>query len=251
MLAWYVEQGWPVDRAHRRLELARTELGTFGDLEDALTAARIAYERWLDDLVGLFVSSVADHALDTDGLIRQGEVHDRFVATSPGRTAYVWVDALRYELGVELADSLRQITEKVQIHAAVAAAPTITLVGMANLLPGAVSGLKLGLDGEHLQVTVAGTAGQHGRPPARPAAGPSWKRRRPRSQSSLTKRREGTRQRDRWRRPDPDPVTGSRFRRRIRASVSRLVTLPDCDQPLGQRDRSTRPVRRRSCRHHR
>ena len=157
MLAWYVEQGWPVDRAHRRLELARTELGTFGDLEDPLTAARIAYERWLDDLVGLFVSSVADHALDTAGLIRQGEVHDRFVATSSGRTAYVWVDALRYELGVELADSLRQITEKVQIHAAVAAAPTITLVGMANLLPGAVSGLKLGLDGEHLQVTVAGT----------------------------------------------------------------------------------------------
>ena len=81
MLAWYVEQGWPVDRAHRRLELARTELGTFGDLEDALTAARIAYERWLDDLVGLFVSSVADRALDTDGLIRQGEVHDRFVAS--------------------------------------------------------------------------------------------------------------------------------------------------------------------------
>ena len=72
MLAWYVEQGWPVDRAHRRLELARTELGTFGDLEDALTAARIAYERWLDDLVSLFVSSVADRALDTDGLIRPG-----------------------------------------------------------------------------------------------------------------------------------------------------------------------------------
>ena len=156
MLAWYVERGWLVDRAHRRMELARSELGRFGDLEDTLTAARIAYERWLDDLLSLFVSSVTDHALDTDGLIRQGEVHDRFVAAGPGHTAYVWVDALRYELGEELADALRHITEKVDIHAAVAAAPTITQVGMANLLPGAASDLTLELEGVRLRVSVGG-----------------------------------------------------------------------------------------------
>ena len=40
MLSWYAESGYRVDRAHRRLELARTELGVFGELEDALTAAR-------------------------------------------------------------------------------------------------------------------------------------------------------------------------------------------------------------------
>ena len=157
ILAWYVERGWLVDRAHRRMELARSELGTFGDLEDTLTASRIAYERWLDDLLDLFVSSVTDHALDTDGLIRQGEVHDRFVATGPGRTAYVWVDALRYELGVELAEALRHITEKVDIHAAVAAPPTITQVGMANLLSGAASDLTIELDEDRLQVSIGGT----------------------------------------------------------------------------------------------
>ena len=157
MLAWYVERGWLVDRTHRRMELARSELGRFGDLEDTLTAARIAYERWLDDLLDLFVSSVTDHTLDTDGLIRQGEVHDRFVAASPGRTAYVWVDALRYELGVELAGALRHITEKVDIHAAVAAPPTITQVGMANLLSGAASDLTLELVKDSLQVSIGGT----------------------------------------------------------------------------------------------
>ncbi len=156
ILAWYVERGWLVDRAHRRLELTRSELRTFGDLEDTLTAARIAYERWLDALLDLFVSSVTDHALDTDGLIRQGEVHDRFVAAGSRRTAYVWVDALRYELGVELADALRHITEKVDIHAAVAAPPTITQVGMANLLPGAASDLTLELDKDRLQVSIGG-----------------------------------------------------------------------------------------------
>ena len=157
ILAWYVERGWRVDRAHRRLELARLELMTFGDLEDVLTAARIAHESWLDDLLNRFVSSVTDHALDTDGLVRQGEVHDRFVAPAPGPIAYVWVDALRYELGVELADALRPITEKVDIHAAVAAAPTITQVGMANLLPGAASDLRLELEGERLRVGIGGT----------------------------------------------------------------------------------------------
>ena len=157
ILVWYVERGWRVDRAHRRLELARLELMTFGDLEDVLTATRVAYENWLDDLLNRFVSSVTDHALDTDGLVRQGEVHDRFVAAGPGRTAYVWVDALRYELGVGLADALRHITEKVDIHAAVAAAPTITQVGMANLLPGAASDLRLELEGERLRVSIGGT----------------------------------------------------------------------------------------------
>ncbi len=157
ILAWYVERGWLVDRAHRRLELARSELRSFGDLEDALTAGRIAYERWLDDLLSLFVSAVTDHALDNDGLIRQGEIHDRFVAAGPRRTAYVWVDALRYELGVELADHLRDITEKVDIHAAVAAPPTITQVGMANLLSGAASDLTLELEENRLQVSIGGT----------------------------------------------------------------------------------------------
>ncbi|MDE0375151.1 MAG: PglZ domain-containing protein [bacterium] len=157
MLAWYVEQGWLVDRAHRRLELARSELRRFGDLEDTLNAARIAYETWLDHLLDRFVSSVTDKALETDGLIRQGEVHDRFVAEGQGRTAYVWVDALRYELGMELADALGHITKNVTIHAAVAAAPTITQVGMANLLPGAASDLGLELEGNRLRVSIGGT----------------------------------------------------------------------------------------------
>ncbi|MCZ7537834.1 MAG: PglZ domain-containing protein [Acidimicrobiia bacterium] len=157
LLGWYAERGWQVDRAHRRLELARTELGTFGDLEDALTAARTAYDRWLDDLLDRFVRSVADETLDVDGLVRQGEIHSRFLASSRGRTAYVWVDALRYELGVELAEALSQVSDRVEVHGAVAAAPTITPVGMANLLPDAATDLRVGLDGDRIQVLVGGT----------------------------------------------------------------------------------------------
>ncbi len=156
MLAWYIEHGWPVDRAHRRLELARTELGVFGKLEDSLAAARTAYDHWLDDLLDRFTLALTDHDLEIDGLVRQGEVHERYVEPGRGRTAYVWVDALRYELGVELAEALEQVAESVEFHAAVAAVPTITSVGMANLLPEAASSLKLGLDGDQIQVSVGG-----------------------------------------------------------------------------------------------
>ena len=156
VLSWYTERGWKVDRAHRRLELTRTELRAFGDLEDCLTVARSGYGRWLDELLEQFVPAVADQDLDVDGLDLQGEIHERYVTKGGGRTAYIWVDALRYELGVELAEALEQIAHRVEIHGAVAAVPTITLVGMANLLPGAASGLKLGLDGDDLQVSVGG-----------------------------------------------------------------------------------------------
>ena len=156
MLAWYGEEGWRADRAHRRLETARTRLAAFGELEEVLAAARAAYEEWLDGVLRLFVSALEDDVLEVDGLIHQGEIHDRFVADAPGRTAYVWVDALRYELGEELAGALRQSAAAVRIEAAVAAAPTITEVGMANLLPGASAGLSLGLEGDDLRVSVGG-----------------------------------------------------------------------------------------------
>ena len=161
LLQWYVESGWRVDRAHRKLETARTRLGAFGTLEDPFATARSAYEQWLDGLLRRFVSAFEHETLEVKELVRQGEIHDRFVANAPGRTAYIWVDALRYELGEELADALRETRDtetkdSVRIHAAVAAAPTITLVGMANLLPDAESGLRLDLEDEQLRVSVAG-----------------------------------------------------------------------------------------------
>ena len=154
LLTWYADRGWRVDRAHRRLELTRTELKTFGGLEDALTAARDAYDRWLEALLDRFVASVEGGVLDTGELLRQGDVHDQFVGSATGRTAYVLVDALRFELGRELADALSKVTNRVELHAAVAAVPTITQVGMANLMPGAAAGLRIALDGERISVSV-------------------------------------------------------------------------------------------------
>ena len=53
-----------------------------------------------------------------------------------GRVAYFFVDAMRFEMGVELARQL-EVTKDLTIRPAIAALPTITPVGMAALLPGA------------------------------------------------------------------------------------------------------------------
>jgi hypothetical protein len=143
MLRWYADSGWRVDRAHRHCEAALAELPAYGPLDEVVLRARQAYEGWLEDLLGRFAGAI-ERGLDS-GLLRQSEVYKTCVAPSEVVTAYIWVDALRYELGQELADSLRETHPAVDLSAAVATPPTITPVGMASLLPRAERGLGLSL----------------------------------------------------------------------------------------------------------
>ena len=155
LLDWYVADGWRVDRAHRKLELARGALSSYGNLERHVTDARSVYEQWLDQLLQSSTDAIVADGLNNVTQVSQGAIHDEFVKGSDGLTAFIWVDALRFELGSELAEAIRRdITEHVTLTAATAAAPTITRVGMANLLPSAASKLAVGLDAGKLQVTM-------------------------------------------------------------------------------------------------
>lgn len=157
ILDWYIAEGHQVDAAHRRLELSRGALASYGELEQHLTAARSAYQEWVDQLLRATSAGLAKDGLDGVSQLPQGEIHDRYLTDAEGSTAYVWVDALRYELGVELADAIRHdITEHVALHAAVAAAPTITRVGMTNLLPSAAEKLTIAIDDGKLTVAMGG-----------------------------------------------------------------------------------------------
>jgi hypothetical protein len=141
MLRWYADSGWRVDQAHRHCEAALAELQAYGPLDEVILRARQAYEGWLEGLLDRFTGAV-ERGLDS-GLLRQSEVYKACVAPSEVVTAYIWVDALRYELGQELADTLRGTHPSVDLSAAVATPPTITPVGMASLLPRAERGLGL------------------------------------------------------------------------------------------------------------
>lgn len=157
LLDWYVELGWKVDRAHRRFEVARNDLRVLGALEAAFTAARVAHEQWLDTTLIGFTTAIESKGFDSGTLIRQGDIHTKWVRDASGPVAYVWVDALRFELGTDLCDGLRADGHTADLHAAVAAAPTITPVGMANLTPTNGAGLSLDLDGGDLVIRVSGT----------------------------------------------------------------------------------------------
>jgi hypothetical protein len=72
------------------------------------------------------------------GVLHQTRIFPEVVETTSERTAYFFVDAMRYEMGAELKDQLRD-GEDVTLVPAVGVLPSVTVLGMAALLPGAAS----------------------------------------------------------------------------------------------------------------
>jgi hypothetical protein len=160
LLETYRDQDWQIDRCHRELEIALLSLVDTAELEEPIRRARRGYEEWVDALLRRFTTVLSETGLETE-LLPQGQVHARVVGprAEHGAVAYLMVDALRYELGQELAAALRQQFPDGQlgIDAAVTLLPSITTVGMANLCPGADDGLELRLqESGKLAVTIDG-----------------------------------------------------------------------------------------------
>lgn len=157
----YAASVWAVDSAHRHLEHSLLYLADPRPLEEAATAARQDYERWLDGYLRAFTAAVERDGIHVEGMLRQGEVHKRRVEAVASRepTALLVVDALRYEVGQELASILRRTFDEgdVTIEPAVGLLPSITPVGMANLCPGADGSLELTSVGEKLEVRIDGS----------------------------------------------------------------------------------------------
>ena len=156
MLDWYETNGWRVDAAYRKCELLRVTSGTdLDEFDEHFVASRLRYEDWLDQVLSASANAVAaDPHVPEDR--QQRSIHHREVR---GRsdTAYVLVDALRYELGADLASRLSRLNANVDLVSAVAAVPTITAVGMSAVTPGADLRFEVALgDDSRLTVHVDG-----------------------------------------------------------------------------------------------
>ena len=68
--------------------------------------------------------------------MHQTRIYSEVVAEQPKPVAYFLVDAMRFEMGVELAERLPK-TAEVSVRPAIGALPSITPIGMAALQPGA------------------------------------------------------------------------------------------------------------------
>lgn len=155
---WYTAVGWQVDSAYRHSELIRVTSGdALDELDDLFQRARQRYEQWLDDL--LQVSSAALSSGDIPANQLQRGAHESHVRKSKVATAYVFVDALRYELAADLAERLRITGASVELSSLVGTPPTITPIGMAAVLPGADTSFRVDLDDNNrLSVSIGGEA---------------------------------------------------------------------------------------------
>ena len=91
------------------------------------------------------------------GRLANADVFDKVIAPklqeSGRRVAVLLIDALRYELGVELEKQLSD-DGQVELRAAFAQLPSVTPVGMASLLPGAGSDLRLNRKDDKMSVAL-------------------------------------------------------------------------------------------------
>lgn len=132
---------------HRHLE-RRAESFDFApgqeSLERLLASARQRYREVGEMLAERFLRLLHAASFETHGVRHQTEIYASYVAPAlrEGKTAYILVDALRYEMARELVESMPHDTE-VALELALATVPTITEIGMAASMPCAESGIRV------------------------------------------------------------------------------------------------------------
>ncbi|TVR59985.1 MAG: PglZ domain-containing protein [Candidatus Competibacteraceae bacterium] len=160
LIDFYLGSLREADRLQREFEQAAGDfLDQYGLLYEVIGQARSRYRRLAEKVQGVFVKHVETTGWPPTGRLANAEAFDRLVADrlkeSGRKVAYLMVDALRYELGVALEKLLAE-DGPVELQAAYAQLPTITLVGMASLLPGARTDLTLSLENDALLPKLAG-----------------------------------------------------------------------------------------------
>lgn len=140
-----------IDTAHRVVERVAI-YDAENTLDDVLAYARRRYRDFMEIVQSAFIKHVEQGGWPVPGMLENAQVFDKIIgpmlAEKGRRVAVIIVDALRYELGVELQKEMTG--GEVELSGACAALPTITPVGMASLLPGAAAELHLSFDADSL-----------------------------------------------------------------------------------------------------
>jgi hypothetical protein len=138
-----------LDTRHRQMEMRWLDFEPEPDessssLESLVLEARRRFTAVGSELAGRFAGLFAKAKHPIPGLLRQVQVFETQVKPhlGRGRVAYIWVDALRFEMARALCDVLQPDFE-LTLQPALAAIPTITEIGMAALLPRADQGAKV------------------------------------------------------------------------------------------------------------
>jgi hypothetical protein len=138
-----------LDTHHRHMESRKYNFEfAIGDdhqgLDKIITKAEQRYTEVGSELTKYFVTHFAKSTHPIQGLLRQRDIFEKHVKPylGQGKVAYVWVDALRYEMARELTRLLSD-DFTMEVQPAIGTMPTITEIGMAALLPRAHESAKV------------------------------------------------------------------------------------------------------------
>lgn len=149
LIDYYVRQLREVDHSHREFEQAANDViwqDDQGLMVPVLDYVRKQYGKLLEKVQFIFTKHLKETGWPLIGRLSNTDVFDKIIApkleASGNKVAFIMVDALRYELGVELEKQLSEDAQ-VEISHAMVQLPSITTVGMASLLPGASTDFQL------------------------------------------------------------------------------------------------------------
>ncbi|HVC94152.1 MAG TPA: PglZ domain-containing protein [Pirellulales bacterium] len=147
-IAAYVDdvQGvWRLDRHQRLVEQGAASCADDDEIGPLVELARRRYGDLALQVQTRFLHAAARDGWPTPAITRQTQTFERYVAPAlqlGRKVAYFLVDAMRYEMGRDLAAALDELgAAKVDVASGVL--PATTPCGMAALLPGADSTWKL------------------------------------------------------------------------------------------------------------
>ena len=140
--AYTSKDGWfRLDQAQRRLEAWVANLDDEPE-ERPLGVVRGVYEDACRAMADGFTRALVRANWTVSASLHQTRIYSEVVAEQPKPVAYFLVDAMRFEMGVELAERLPK-TAEVSVRPAICALPSITPIGMAALQPGASSSFSV------------------------------------------------------------------------------------------------------------
>ena len=140
--AYASKDGWfRLDQAQRRLEAWVANLDDEPE-ERPLGVVRGVYEDACRAMADGFAKALVAANWTVSATLHQTRIYREVVSEGPKPVAYFFVDAMRFEMGVELTERLPKSVE-VSVRAAVCALPSITPIGMAALQPGAASSFSV------------------------------------------------------------------------------------------------------------
>jgi hypothetical protein len=134
--AYTGKEGWyRLDQTQRRLEAWVANLDEEPD-EHSLAVVRRTYEDTCHAMAEGFSKVLMKAGWAVSASLHQTRVFSEVVSHRPKPVAFFLVDAMRFEMGIELVERLPKSSE-VSVRHAIVALPSITPIGMAALQPGA------------------------------------------------------------------------------------------------------------------